>query len=134
MLTIELDWSSSQPVYRQICDQLRGLIARGELREGAELPSVRQLSAAMNVNLNTVAKAYRALADEGLVDLRHGARARVQRAASVADLESLERQLDAVISRLVLSGARRNEVRDLLERALDRFLPDEHRPNRRTPC
>jgi len=126
MLTIELDWSSPQPVYRQISDQLRGLIARGELREGAELPSVRQLSAAMDVNLNTVAKAYRALAEEGLVDLRHGSRARVQRAPepSEPDLESLDKQLDAVVSRLVLRGADRDEVRTFLERALDRFFSD----------
>ena len=126
MLTIELDWSSPQPVYRQISDQLRGLIARGELREGAELPSVRQLSAAMDVNLNTVAKAYRALAEEGLVDLRHGSRARVQRApdASEPDLEALDKQLDAVVSRLVLRGADRDEVQAFLQRALERFFSD----------
>lgn len=77
MLTIEVDFGSARPVYRQIAEQVRGLIARGDLSDGAELPSVRQLAANVGVNLNTVAKAYRILADEGLVDLRHGSRARV---------------------------------------------------------
>jgi GntR family transcriptional regulator len=126
VITFTLDWSSPQPVYRQIADQLRGLIARGELAEGAELPSVRQLASTIGINLNTVAKAYRALADEGLVDLRHGSRARVQRPAEPAsEAAPLERQLDDVLSRLVLRGASREEVTAFLERALERFYPKD---------
>jgi len=126
VITFTLDWSSPQPVYRQIADQLRGLIARGELAEGAELPSVRQLASTIGINLNTVAKAYRTLADEGLVDLRHGSRARVQRAAEpTAEVSHLERQLDDVLSRMVLRGDAREDVEAFLERALERFYPKD---------
>jgi GntR family transcriptional regulator len=126
VITFTLDWSSPQPVYRQIADQLRGLIARGELADGAELPSVRQLAATIGINLNTVAKAYRTLADEGLVDLRHGSRARVQRAREpAAEAAHLERQLDDVLSRMVLRGDTREDVETFLERALERFYPKD---------
>src|ERR1044071_8291471 len=77
MLSIEVDLDASVPVYQQIADGLRALIARGELARGAELPSVRQLGAQVGVNLNTVARAYRILADEGLIDLKQGSAARV---------------------------------------------------------
>lgn len=124
MLTIEVDFGSARPVYRQIAEQVRGLIARGDLSDGAELPSVRQLAANVGVNLNTVAKAYRILADEGLVDLRHGSRARVfgGARARAPEVEGLERELGDVISRLVLQGRGREEVSAFFETALERFF------------
>lgn len=124
MLTIEVDFGSARPVYRQIAEQVRALIARGDLSDGAELPSVRQLAANVGVNLNTVAKAYRILADEGLVDLRHGSRARVfgGARARAPEVEGLERELGDVISRLVLQGRGREEVSAFFETALERFF------------
>ncbi|MCC6668526.1 MAG: GntR family transcriptional regulator [Polyangiaceae bacterium] len=124
MLTIEVDFGSARPVYRQIAEQVRGLIARGDLSDGAELPSVRQLAANVGVNLNTVAKAYRILADEGLVDLRHGSRARVVGGARARapEVEGPERELGDVISRLVLQGRGREEVSAFFETALERFF------------
>lgn len=124
MVTIEVDFGSDRPVYRQIAEQLRGLVARGEVAEGAELPSVRQLAASVGVNLNTVAKAYRILADEGLVDLRHGSRARVRGGASTEapEIGELVRQLHDVISRLVLHGRSRAEVTAFFDSALESFF------------
>lgn len=111
-------------MYRQIAEQLRGLAAKGELSEGQELPSVRQLAGSIGVNLNTVAKAYRILADEGLVDLRHGSRARVRAGASshAPEIDELERQIHDVVSRLVLHGRRREEVQAFFDNALERFF------------
>src|SRR5262245_31651242 len=112
MRGIAIDLESSVPVYRQIAQEVRGLVARGELAGGDELPSVRVLAARVGVNLNTVAKAYRILADEGLVDLRHGAGARVKPAAPqrtaaspgpAIDDES-RRRLRDILSRWVLGG------------------------------
>ena len=124
MLTIEVELGGPQPVYRQIADQVRGLIAKGELHDGAQLPSVRDLAASVGVNLNTVAKAYRILADEGHVDLRHGARVRVRRgtAARAPELESLTRQLLDVVSRLVLQGAERVDVQHFFDGVIDDFF------------
>ncbi|MEO1228678.1 MAG: GntR family transcriptional regulator [Myxococcota bacterium] len=81
MKAILIDWDGSDPVYRQIADALRGWVARGEVQADEVLPSVRTLGKQLGVNLNTVAKAYRLLADEGLVILRKGTPARFARGA-----------------------------------------------------
>lgn len=65
MITISLD--SPVPLHDQLVSELRGLIALGKLQVGDELPSVRQLAADLGINLNTVARAYRALTDAGLL-------------------------------------------------------------------
>ena len=129
MLAITIDLDSEVPVYRQIADEIRGLVAREQLASGAELPSVRKLGQLVGVNQNPVAKAYRMLADEGLIDLRHGAKARVRLSATgYRDSDDdAERRLDDVVSRLVLQGLSRREIEQLFGTVLDRFFPTRNR-------
>jgi GntR family transcriptional regulator len=126
MRAITIDLESDVPVYRQIADEIRGLVARGLVATGEELPSVRQLGAMLGVNLNTVAKAYRLLADEGLIDLKQGASARVtsaDRPQAVLRLEpEVERKLHELFSRWVLKGAEREQIEALLAESLDSFF------------
>lgn len=63
---------SGVPIYRQLMDQVRRMIASGRLRPGDELPSVRQLSLAHTVNTMTVSKAYSLLEAEGLLQRQRG--------------------------------------------------------------
>lgn len=124
MLAVTVDFDSDVPIYRQIADELRALVARGQLRDGDVLPSVRRLGEMVGVNLNTVARAYRILADEGLVELRRGAGARV-RVAAIPGRQVLasddRKRLDDVISRMVLRGASRAQVERVLKEAVARF-------------
>jgi len=76
-LTLRIDLDSSVPAYRQIVDGLRILLVNGKLAPESELPSVRRMARDLGVHFNTVAEAYRMLAEEGWLHLRHG------RAASV---------------------------------------------------
>jgi GntR family transcriptional regulator len=69
---IRIDPASGIPVVRQIVDNLRVLLVEGQLVPGAELPSVRRLAMELGVHFNTVAEAYRLLAAEGWLDLKHG--------------------------------------------------------------
>jgi GntR family transcriptional regulator len=71
-MALHIDTSSRLPLYQQLAHQIREAIARGELQPGAILPSVRQLSAELVVNPNTVARAYLELEREGLVISRPG--------------------------------------------------------------
>jgi GntR family transcriptional regulator len=80
---IRIDAKSSAPAYRQIVDQLRVLIVDARIPPGAPLPPVRALALELGVHFNTVAEAYRTLAQEGLLDISHGRRARaVDRSAA----------------------------------------------------
>jgi GntR family transcriptional regulator len=69
---LHVDTASRLPIYQQLAQQVREAIARGELRPGACLPSVRQLSRELVVNPNTVARAYTELEREGLLVSRPG--------------------------------------------------------------
>jgi len=70
MLTITIDRDLETPVYSQVAHQVRQLIAAGALTPGSTLPSVRRLAGDLGVNLNTVARAYRLLEEEGFLDIR----------------------------------------------------------------
>ncbi len=100
-----------QPVYRQIADGIRAFIASGELAGGDSLPPMRQLAADIEVNLNTVAAAYRILQEEGLVEIRHGLGATIARSRSrSADLTGLRRKVRAVLAEMMLSGMPRAAI------------------------
>jgi GntR family transcriptional regulator len=71
-LLILIDPSSGVPVYRQLMDQVRFLIASGRLVPGDPLPSTRSLSAELGVNPMTVSKAYGYLERDGVVERRPG--------------------------------------------------------------
>jgi GntR family transcriptional regulator len=63
---------SGVPIYRQILDQARRLVASGQLAAGAELPSVRELAVKHAVNPMTISKAYSLLEAEGLLERNRG--------------------------------------------------------------
>jgi GntR family transcriptional regulator len=108
---IVVDENDRRPIYQQVVDEIKALIARGELREGAALPPVRQVAADLGVNLNTIATAYRELQREGLISVRHGAGAVV--ASSTAQEKSddeLRKPLRAALTQFVLAGLARAEI------------------------
>ncbi|SPE43073.1 Transcriptional regulator gntR family protein [Candidatus Sulfopaludibacter sp. SbA3] len=74
---IRIDLTSPVPAYRQIVDSIRVLLVEGALTPGSQLPSVRRLAMELGVHFNTVGEAYRELAGEGWLDLRHGSGATV---------------------------------------------------------
>lgn len=124
MLTIDLD--APEPLHEQIVRGLRQAIARGAVRVGDRLPSVRQLAGDLAVNLNTVARAYRRLEDDGLVRVRHGqgvvvVSAHVSDGTRSESVASLDRALDAALTEARLRGIGAAEVRRALERALRRL-------------
>ncbi len=60
------------PIYVQIGENVRRLMARGELNPGDKLPSARELALALGVNPNTVVHAYSKLEIEGVIETRRG--------------------------------------------------------------
>jgi len=116
---ITVDEQDARPLYQQIVDEIKGLIARGELREGSSLPPVRQVSSDLGLNLNTVAFAYRRLQAEGLIKVRHGSGAIVKSTTlSEKTEEELRLQLRTALTQLVLAGLKRSEIRTFVTEEL----------------
>lgn len=78
-MVIRLNATSGIPIYLQIVEQIRHSIEIGALVEGDQLPAIRTLAEELVVSPNTVVKAYDDLEREGLIRLRHGAGAYVEK-------------------------------------------------------
>ena len=132
MLTITIDRNLKAPVYEQVANQTRRLIASGVLRPGLVLPSVRQLAVDLGVNLNTIAKAYRLLETEGFLVIRD--RAGVAVAAPAPEIEHFARselldQLQTSLARLRQAGMTTEELLTIMRRevlALDGVLKEKN--------
>ena len=74
--------TSGVPIYRQLMDQVRSLVASGRLKPGDRLPSVRQMAAELQVNMMTVSKAYARLEADGVLERERGLGMRVPDAAT----------------------------------------------------
>ena len=119
---ITIDERDSRPIYHQVADGIKTLIAAGELKKGSNLPPVRQVAADLGVNQNTVAAAYRELQTEGLIRVRHGSGAKViSQVLSKRNIERAEERLRAVLADLVLSGLGRAEIQALVTQKLNRL-------------
>ena len=102
---LTVDATDKRPLYQQIVDGVKALIARGDLREGATLPSVRQVAGDLGVNLNTIAVAYRRLQEEGFLAIRHGTGTVVlSRRARAVEEDDLRQPLRTALTQLILAG------------------------------
>lgn len=121
---ITIDEKDRRPIYLQVVDEIKTLIARGELKEGTPLPPVRQVAANLGVNLNTIATAYRELQEEGLISIKHGTGAIVtsSRANNFSSEEDLRRPLRAALTQLVLVGLSSKEILDLVAEELKQLV------------
>jgi GntR family transcriptional regulator len=108
--------SSVEPVYAQIARQAREAVARGTLRPGDQLPTVRELALELVINPNTIAAAYREMERAGLVRTLRGRGtfiAEIQAPASPAERRrQLQKHLDALLTEAVHSGLSEEEILD----------------------
>jgi GntR family transcriptional regulator len=110
------------PIYLQLMEQVKHAIETGALRAGDQLPGIRPLAEELVINPNTVAKAYRELEHEGVIELRHGSGAFVTsqpRARRVTDrLRGAQPLVAGVVERLRARGLSDEEIRRLFEAEL----------------
>src|SRR5215470_16591972 len=114
--------SSGVPIYKQLMEQIKHAVETGALRACEQLPGIRPLAEELVINPNTVAKVYRELEHEGVIELRHGAGAFV--AATARGRKPAERVraaqaiVAAAIERLHARGISDEEIRRLFEAEL----------------
>ena len=111
--------SSGVPIYLQLMEQVKHGVETGALRPGEQLPGIRTLAEDLVINPNTVARAYRELEHEGVIELRHGAGAFVSNAArakkATDTLRAGQAVVAAAIAKLRARGVTDEEIRRLFE-------------------
>jgi GntR family transcriptional regulator len=100
-LVFSIDAKSGVPLYRQIIEQVKFAIARGDLEPGDQLPTVRQLAVDISINPNTVIRAYRELEIEGLLATQQGSGTFVSENQPEIDAVEQQRMLDQIITELM---------------------------------
>lgn len=118
-MLLSIDTRDARPIYQQVVDGIKEVIARGELKEGASLPPVRQLAADLGVNLNTIAIAYRELQKDGLITVKHGSGSVVaSRKAAERSEGELLRPLRTALTQLVLAGLPSHKILEIVAQEL----------------
>ena len=120
-----IDSSSRSPICRQLTHQIREGVARGKLQPEERLPSVRELSRALVVNPNTVARVYTELEREGILNTRPGLGVFVARPGSELSRkvrkERLQEALDRFLTEAVHLGFTADEVGELVSEQAKHF-------------
>jgi len=118
-----IDLGSGVPVYRQLIDQVRGGIASGTLTAGDQLPTVRQLAVDLEINPNTVMRAYRELELGGLLETHQGTGTFITNKKMEKKSAERERQLVQMAGDFAArAGAAGFTLEDLIDRLRD-LLP-----------
>jgi GntR family transcriptional regulator len=111
-----LDMHSGVPVYRQIVDQARGAVAAGSLSPGDQLPTVRQLAVDLEINPNTVVRAYRELEYDGLIETHQGTGTFISGQKLHRPADERQRQLEQIASDVIArAGAAGFTIRELID-------------------
>jgi GntR family transcriptional regulator len=114
------------PIYLQLVEQVKHAIETGALRAGDQLPSIRPLAEELVINANTVAKAYRELEREGVVELKQGAGAFVAdtaptRKGGADKFRGAQPLIARTVDELRARGLSDDEIRRLFEAGLAGF-------------
>ena len=118
-VSIRIALDSDIPAYRQIVDATRTHLVAESLKPGDPLPPVRQLAMDLGVHFNTVAEAYRLLAEEGWLELKRGRGVRVldrgaPKRASAKDSKAFSKRLNEIVAEALSRGVPARQIsRDL---------------------
>ena len=121
-MLLSIDEGNRQPIYLQIVRQIKEQILIGELAIGEELPSVRDLGGALGISLHTARSAYRVLAEEGLLRVRLGKKARITARTASMHAAPLDEDFSLRVRELVVDGLLQGWSADRLHRVLDQEI------------
>jgi GntR family transcriptional regulator len=114
--------ASGVPIYLQLMEQVKHAVETGALRPGEQLPGIRPLAEELVINPNTVAKAYRELEHDGIIELRQGAGAFVSATTGTQGRAEKFRGartiVAAAVKQLRVRGVTEDEIRRLIDAEL----------------
>ena len=119
-MQLHITSNDGQPIYRQIVQQIKLLVAVGRLAPGDELPAIRKLAEELVINPNTVARAYRELESAGLLESRQGSGTRVTGNGSPLSQREKTRLLTERIDALLAEAKQLGVDYDVLRALVDK--------------
>jgi GntR family transcriptional regulator len=132
-MEIKINFRDHVPIYIQLTEQIKHMIASGELQPGDQLPTVRQLAADLRVNFNTVARSYRLLDEESIISTQHGRGTFILELPSEDKSRELRRNSLARLTHVYLNEAYNlefspDDVLEVFEEKLQIWRNEEHPP------
>jgi GntR family transcriptional regulator len=124
-MNLRINPSSGVPIYQQLMEQIKHAVDSGAIKAGEQLPTIRQVAAQLAMNPNTVARAYRELEREGVLEVRHGSGAYVgSPSTSIVKAAGIRRAAEALrpaMERGLAIGLSGSELRRVFEEELARL-------------
>ncbi len=121
-MLLSINENDSRPIYQQLAGQVREQVSKEILRPGDELPSVRELSESLGINMHTVRRAYLLLRDQGIIDMRLGRKAKISRNKSTRynkdARNDIRIRLKELITDALLMGISPDDLTDMVNRHL----------------
>ena len=122
---LEINPRSNAPIYQQLVDGVKELVARGILVPGERMPTVRELAVELSLNPNTVAKAFQKLEQEGIIETMRSRGTFVAGRTEVLDMEAARQQLVDLVEKVLVEayhlGLNREDIKQLFEESLDNW-------------
>ena len=120
-MDLHIDFESETPIYTQLYEQIVTAIAKGDLKAGNQLPSVRRMAEDLDINLHTVNKVYSLLKDDGYLtmDRRNGTVVSAPARGDEAYMKALAKKLMPIASEARCKGLSRKDFRRICGEVYD---------------
>ncbi|MFJ6211000.1 GntR family transcriptional regulator [Lysinibacillus sp. NPDC092081] len=122
---IHLDPSNELQLYKQLANQLIELIAKGKLKNGDTLPSVRSMASDLGINVSTVSRSYHELEEKGLIELKPKAKAIIiggqKKELEETEVEKVENALKPIMAEAIARGLEKDQMTSLFHRILKQW-------------
>lgn len=136
-MNLRLNPKRRLPIYAQIVDGVRHMVATGELRPGQQLPTVRSLAAQLHVNANTVARAYDLLDEAGVISTQQGRGCYIAERPNAEQIDTHRRRtlhtlIDHTLLEALSLGYSTSEVETAFARQLEQWQQEQGKIRRRS--
>ncbi len=130
-MLLEIDHHSGVPIYLQVIEQTRHQIMSGQLKEGQQLVSVRELAEQLHINPMTISKAYALLEIEGLVERKRGIGIFIEKIANTQKENARRKILEKIVSKAAAKAVQFGVSEEDLHRLLSEEYNKYNQQNRR---